>query len=63
MIEKEQNKLVENLDKLLVISVFKVYFTSVKIMTTGNYSGVKSHTISELKCDSFSNFKKQENNL
>jgi hypothetical protein len=49
MIEKEQNKLVENFNKLLIISIFMVYLTNIKNMTTSNYSSIKSLIISVLK--------------
>jgi hypothetical protein len=49
MIEKEQNKSIKNLDKLLIISIFIVYLTNVKSMTTGNHQSVKSLIINILK--------------
>ena len=58
MIEKEQNRSVKNLDKLLIISIFIAYSTNVKIMTTSNYSSIKLLIISALKCDSFSTLKR-----
>jgi hypothetical protein len=58
MVEKEQNKSVENLDILLIISIFIVYFTNVKIMTTGNHQSIKSLIINALKCNSFSILKR-----
>jgi hypothetical protein len=57
MVEKEQNKSIKNLDILLIISIFIVYLTNVKNMTTGNYKSIKSLIINVLKCDSFSALK------
>jgi len=57
MIKKEQNKLVEDLGKLLIINIFIACFTNVKNMTTSKHPIIISLIISALKHDSFSTLK------
>jgi hypothetical protein len=63
MVEKEQNKSVENLDISLIITIFIVYLTNVKNMTIGNHQSIKSLIINALNAIRFQLQKERENNL